>query len=80
MLVHLVENPRESVHLPVQEEEYEKGVQIGRPEMDGERLELRYLDANRVGYGMRQEPEDIIIDTGRELFHIQILRISSEYV
>ena len=64
LLVHLVEKLRESVHLPFQEEENVEGVQIGRSELARERLELRDPVANRVRYGMREESEDMCVDTG----------------
>jgi hypothetical protein len=61
VVVHLVENIRESVQLPLQEEEYVEGVQVRRTE----RLELGDHIANRVCCGMRDESEDMRADTGR---------------
>ena len=63
-LVHLVEKLWESVHLPLHEEDNVEGVQIRRSEVAGERLELRDPVANRVRYGMREESEDMCVDTG----------------
>ena len=62
-LVHIIEKLRESVHLPAQEEDIE-GVQIRRSVLAGERLELRDPVANRVRYRMREESEDMHVDTG----------------
>ena len=64
-LVHLIEKLWESVHLPFHEEEDVEGVQIRRSVLAGERLELRDPVANRVRYGMREESEDMCVDTGR---------------
>ena len=78
-LVHVIANLRESHYLAFQEEEYVECAQIRRPVLTGERLELRCPVANRVCYGMREESEDIRVDTGRELLHIHILHIYSTY-
>jgi len=61
VVVHLVENIRESVQLPLQEEEYVEGVQVRRTE----RLKLSDPVSNRACCGMREESEDMRADTGR---------------
>ena len=71
-LVHLIENLRESHDIPSQAEEYLEGVQIRQSVLTGERLELRYLATNRVGCGMRDESENVVLDAYRESVHVHI--------
>ena len=63
-LIHVIEKLRESAYLPFQEKESVASVQIRRTVLAGERLELRDPLANRVCYGMREESEDMRVDTG----------------